>query len=65
MSAMCTYLIFFPYTQVFLEELDYGFGLFKFFFSQVVDPVKSVSQSTISDLTSSLTILEYFIIEDT
>ena len=62
---MYTNLIFLPHLQVFLEQFDYGFGLFEFFFAQVIDPVKSVSQSTICNLASPLAILEYFIIEDT
>ena len=62
---MYTNLIFFPNAQVFLEQFDYGFGLLEFFFAQVIDPFKSVSQSTVSDLASPLAILEYFIIEDT
>ena len=56
--------ILFPHAQVFLEELDYGFGLLKFFLAKVVYSIQSISQGAVSDLTSSLPILEYFIIED-
>ena len=57
-------LLFLPEGEVFLEELDDGFGISEGFFINIVDLLKSIGKSLFTKLTGLFMVVHNLIVEN-
>jgi len=57
-------LLFFPERKVLLEEFDDGFGISESFLINIVDLLKSVGESGLTEFTGLLVVVHNFVVED-
>jgi hypothetical protein len=57
-------LFVFPESKVLLEEFDNALGITEVILLELVDLVKSILESLVSELAGSLVVLHNFVVED-